>query len=59
MAGPCLTCDTPDMTVQLTGTDGNAFAVLGRARRALREGGVDEEEVSEFIEEATPGDCST
>jgi hypothetical protein len=47
------------MTVQLTGTDGNAFAVLGRARRALREGGVDEEEVSEFIEEATPGDCST
>lgn len=46
----------PEVTVQLTGTDGNAFAVLGRVRRALRETDVDEEEVVQFTDEATSGD---
>jgi len=49
----------PDITVQLTGTDGNGFAVLGRERRALREAGVDEEEVSQFTAEATSGDYAS
>ena len=26
----------PDIRIKLTGTDGNAYAVLGRVRRALR-----------------------
>jgi hypothetical protein len=39
------------------GTDGNAFAVLGRVRRALQEVGVDEAEVSQFSAKATSGDC--
>lgn len=43
----------PDVVVQLTGTDGNAFAVLGRVRAALRKAGID---ASEFSAEATSGD---
>jgi hypothetical protein len=46
----------PEVTVQLTGTDGNAFAVLGRVRRALLETGVSDEEVKEFTDGATSGD---
>lgn len=43
-------------TVQLTGTDGNAFAILGKVQRALRQAGATQEELSEFIAEATAGD---
>jgi hypothetical protein len=46
----------PDVTVELTGTDGNAYAVLGRVRRALRDAGVSESEVEKFTSEATSGD---
>lgn len=41
--------------VQLTGTNGNAFAVLGKVTRAMRRAGANEEELSEFKEEATSG----
>jgi hypothetical protein len=30
----------PDICVQLTGEDGNAFAILGRTTRALRQAGL-------------------
>lgn len=43
----------PEITVRLTGTDGNAFAVLGHVSRALRDAGVDP---TEFTTEATSGD---
>ena len=43
-------------TVQLTGTDGNAFAILGKVQRALRQAGATQEELSEFFTEATAGD---
>ena len=33
----------PDITVQLTGQGGNAFAILGRVARALRTAGVSPE----------------
>ena len=45
----------PGIVVQLTGEDSNAFAVLGTVRRALKEGGVDAETISEFFAEATEG----
>ncbi len=42
--------------VQLSGEDGNAFAILGRVRQALREAGASQAEVEEFLAEATAGD---
>lgn len=53
----------PECKVQLSGEDGNAFAVVGRVQHALRRyladrGDADfaEAEVSAFFEEATSGD---
>lgn len=46
----------PHVTVQLTGQDGNAFFILGRVMGALRDAGVPEEEVDEFLREAKSGD---
>lgn len=46
----------PDITVQLTGNDGNAFHILGRVGKALKRGGVSKEQVEAFTEEATSGD---
>jgi hypothetical protein len=46
----------PEVPVQLTGEDGNAFMMLGLVQRALREAGVSDEEVSRFHAEATSGD---
>jgi len=46
----------PDITVPLTGTDGNAFAVLGTVNRALRQAGVSQTERDAFLQEATAGD---
>lgn len=46
----------PEVSVQLTGQDGNAFAILGRVRTALRQAGVPDDEIKEFMAEATAGD---
>ena len=46
----------PDITVQLTGNDGNAFMIIGAVSRALRRHGVGKEEIDVFTEEATSGD---
>lgn len=46
----------PDITVQLTGEDGNAFSILGRVIRALKRGKVPQEEIEVFKKEATSGD---
>jgi len=46
----------PDVVVQLSGKDGNAFAVLGEVLRALRRAGVDEDTRDQFQREATSGD---
>lgn len=46
----------PEIEVQLVGQDGNAFAIIGRVRRALRQGGVSEDQISSFCEEAMSGD---
>ena len=46
----------PNVHVQLVGQDGNAWAILGRVAKALREDGVPKEQVNEFFAEATSGD---
>lgn len=45
-----------DVEVELTGHDGNAFMVLGRTEQALRRAGVDEDEITDYREEAMSGD---
>lgn len=46
----------PQIQVQLTGTDGNAFAIIGAVRNALRRGGASAEDVTAFQQEAMSGD---
>ena len=46
----------PEITVRLSGGDGNAFMVLGTVQGALRRAGVPTEEIQEFFAEATGGD---
>ncbi len=46
----------PDIEVQLTGNDGNAFAVLGNVKREMRTNGVPQEVIDEFLSEAMSGD---
>lgn len=46
----------PNITVHLTGSDGNAFAVLGVMKKALKRGFVPQEEIDSFYKEATSGD---
>lgn len=43
-------------TVKLTGTDGNAFAVMARVSNALKENGYTKMEIDRFREEAMSGD---
>ena len=42
--------------VKLSGTDGNAFSVLGKVKAAMKKGGIDDLIIREFIGEATSGD---
>jgi hypothetical protein len=45
----------PDVSVQLTGQDGNVFFIIGKVSKALREAGhVDQ--VTEFVNEVTDTD---
>jgi len=41
--------------VRLVGEDGDAFAILGRTRRALQNAGASPDDVAEFLREATAG----
>ncbi len=43
-------------TVKLIGRDGNAFAIIGAARKALKEAGYSQEEVEQYTKEAKSGD---
>ena len=45
----------PDITVQLTSKDGNAFYILGICLRAMRRAGLSQEEREAFQAEATSG----
>ena len=46
----------PEIKVQLSGNDGNAFMILGNVDHALMRGGVDKAERDEFQAEATQDD---
>lgn len=46
----------PDIQVQFTGEDGNALAIIGAVRKALRRAGADYAELNMFMAEATAGD---
>ncbi len=48
----------PKIKVKLVGEDGNAFAIIGRVKKALRRGGISASLVSEFVKEAMSGDYS-
>jgi hypothetical protein len=45
----------PDVEVQLSGRDGNAFAIIGNVNRALRQAGHGDQ-VDAFTAEAMDGD---
>lgn len=46
----------PHVRVKLSGTDGNAFAVLARVKAALRKAGASTASINVFLEDATSGD---
>lgn len=45
----------PDITVELTGHDGNAFSILASVRAALKNSDVSDAEIKEFSHEAMSG----
>lgn len=45
-----------EVTVELVGHDGNAFAILGKVRNAMRKAGVSQMEIEKFTTEAMAGD---
>lgn len=46
----------PNVKVNLSSSDGNVFAVLGKVTGAMRRAKVSEADVDAFLEEATSGD---
>ena len=46
----------PNIEVQLSGEDGNAFAIMGTVSKALRKNNISEDLIVEFRAEAMSGD---
>ncbi len=46
----------PDVEVQLSGEDGNAFVIIGRCRQAMRRADLPAAEIQAFTDEAKSGD---
>jgi len=46
----------PDVVVNLTGQDGNAFSILGIVGEQLKRHGIDQKEIDLFRKEAMSGD---
>ena len=46
----------PEILVDLTGHDGNAFAMIARVSKIMRRAGVSQEEIKKFRIEAMAGD---
>tara|TARA_R110000824_G_scaffold169965_10_gene347197 strand:+ start:6464 stop:6676 length:213 start_codon:yes stop_codon:yes gene_type:complete len=46
----------PEVQVQLTGNDGNAFAILGNCKKEARRAGLTKDQIDEFMTEAMAGD---
>ena len=45
-----------DVSVQLSGNDGNAFAIMGAVKSALKKAGASSEEVSQYVSDSMSGD---
>lgn len=45
-----------DITVQLTGNDGNAFAVIGAVTKAMRKAKLSKDEITAYTNAAMSGD---
>jgi hypothetical protein len=45
-----------NIDVKLTGTDGNAFSIIARVNKALRDHGLSQEKRDDFLKEAMEGD---
>lgn len=43
-------------TVKLVGEDGNAFAIMGRVKQALKRAGADKDYIDGYLKEATSED---
>lgn len=46
----------PEVEVQLTGNDGNAYAIMGAVRRALKRAKVSADEIDEYMKQSMSGD---
>jgi hypothetical protein len=46
----------PNIKVKLVGNDGNAFAIMGAVKNALRKNNVPKEEIDKYLEESMSGD---
>lgn len=46
----------PEITVQLSGNDGNAFSIMAAVLQALRRGGVPKEERDLYTKDSMSGD---
>ena len=44
------------VNLKLIGEDGNAFAILARAQRAAKNAGIEQERITEFMNEAMSSD---
>lgn len=49
---------TQKPVVKILGMDGNAFSIIGRVQKALKEAGADEEYITQYQQEAMSGDYS-
>lgn len=47
-----------DVAVRLTGTDGNAYAIMGTVQKALRKAGAPKEDIDAYLAESMSGDYS-
>ena len=46
----------PEVEVQLSGEDGNAYAIMGAVAKALKRHGVSKEEIDQYHQESMSGD---
>lgn len=46
----------PEVYVQLSGNDGNAYVIMGAVSTALKRAGVSKEEIAKYHEESMSGD---
>ena len=51
-----MTIKYPNVHVALEGEDGNAFFIIGRVRRAMRQAGIAVSELDAYREQAMAGD---